>query len=137
MKALIAGTALCISLLATNVLPAAAGYEAGVNYYRQGKYTEAIDEFRADGSAQSIFYLSLMYEMGDGTPQNREHSLAMLQLAAEKGLDVAQASLGMMYLEGRGVEADEQKGFMWLSKAARQGLEEAEQALRLPASAQP
>ena len=131
MKTVIAAMILCISVLIVGRQPAAADYEAGVKYYQQGNYVAALEEFRADGSAQSKFYLSLMYEKGDGIPQNRKMSLAMLRMAAEEGLDVAQASLGMIYFEGLGVPADEREGIMWLRKAAAQGLAEAEQMMRV------
>lgn len=131
MKKIIAGVLFSISILMVNTPPAEADYESGLNYYRHGEYAAAFKEFKSDATAQADFYLSMMYETGDGIPQNRQKSLAMLRSAAEKGLDVAQANLGMLYLTGMGVEADEREGIMWLTRAAEQGLPEALQAMNL------
>jgi len=52
-------------------------------------------------------------------------------MAAEQGLDVAQANLGIMYCEGMGVKQDMEEGIKWLRKAAEQGLPEAQMAVRI------
>ncbi len=41
-----------------------------------------------------------------------------LQLAARKGLPVAQANLGLLYFRGLGVPQDYVSGYMWLTRAA-------------------
>ncbi|GFO70452.1 hypothetical protein GMLC_40310 [Geomonas limicola] len=131
MKKYLIGSCLCVALLAAGSRPVLADYEAGLRAYKQGDYTRAFQEFSSDGSASSQFILSLMYQKGDGTRQDRKASLALLRSAAEKGLDVAQASLGLIYLEGAGVKADEKTGLEWLAKAAAQGLAEAQSALEM------
>jgi TPR repeat protein len=131
MKKRIIGTFLCISLVTVMATSAWAGYDAGVKAYRQGNYATALHEFMADGSAPAHFYLSLMYEKGDGVPQSREEAVAFLRLAAEQGLDVAQANLGILYFQGMVVNKDMTEGAKWLRKAAEQGLPEAQAALGL------
>lgn len=130
MKSYVTRTFLCISLCAVMSMPAWADFEAGFRAHRQGDFVTALREFKADESAQAKFYLSLMYERGDGVPQNREESLKWLRMAAERGLDVAQANLGIMYCEGMGVRRDMAEGMKWLRRAAEQGLPEAQSVLR-------
>lgn len=131
MKWFLIISCMLIADLAATSLPAHADYTVGLQSYRQGNYFRAFREFEADNSASAHFYLSLMYEKGDGTPQDRAAALAHLRKAAEQGLDVAQASLGFLYLDGLGVKEDRQEGLKWLSKAAAQGLPEATAALKV------
>jgi TPR repeat protein len=130
MKRHLIGTCLSMAVLFTSSLPALADWEVGLSSYRHGDFATALKEFQNDGSAESNFYLSIMYEMGQGTAQDREKALELLQTAAEKGLDVAQADLGLIYLEGKGVPKDEERAFKWLRKAADQGLPEARMAMQ-------
>ena len=125
---------LCLSFCTGMAMPAAADYNAGIKAYRQGNYTAALREFSSDNSAQAKFYLSLMYDKGDGVIQNREKSVEWLRQAAEQGLDVAQANLGIMYCAGYIVRKDMAEGLKWLRKAAEQGLEEAQTVIMLAAA---
>ena len=45
----------------------------------------------------------------------------MYRKAAEQGLALAQASLGVMYAIGRGVPQDDVQAYAWLNVAAAQG----------------
>lgn len=130
MKAHLLGTCLSIAVFMASSLPALADWELGLSSYRQGDFATALKEFKDDGSAESNFYLSIMYEKGEGTAQDREKALVSLQTAAEKGLDVAQADLGLIYLEGKGVPKNEERALKWLRKAADQGLPEAQMAMQ-------
>ncbi len=131
MKRYANGMIIGLALCAVTSLPAFAGYDAGVRAYRQGDYATAMREFKADDGASAKFYLSLMYDKGDGVPQDREKSVALLRAAAEQGLDVAQANLGLMYCTGYIVKQDMAEGLKWLRKAAEQGVEEAQTVLML------
>jgi TPR repeat protein len=125
---------LWISFAAAFSTPAMAGFDAGLAAYNRGDYSKAFIEFRADNSAQAKYYLSLMYERGDGIAKDPAKSLEWLRRAAKQGLDVAQANLGIMYCEGYHVDKDPAEGLKWLRLAAAQGLEEAQSVL-LTASA--
>ncbi|HTP65402.1 MAG TPA: tetratricopeptide repeat protein [Geobacteraceae bacterium] len=127
----IAVTFIMLSFLAAMTGPAAADFNSGLAAYRQGDYAAALREFRVDDSAQAKYYLSMMYEKGDGVPQDREQSVQWLTRAAEQGLDVAQANLGLMYCAGYIVRQDKAEGLKWLRKAAEQGLAEAQTVLFL------
>ncbi len=131
MKRSLTVISLCLSLCAGMALPAMADFTAGLSAYRQGDYAAALREFRADDSAQSKYYLSLMYDKGDGVAQDRVKSVEWLTKAAEQGLDVAQANLGLLYCTGYIVKLDTAEGMKWLTRAAAQGLEEAQTVLLL------
>jgi TPR repeat protein len=123
-----------ITLFAILASPAAAGFGAGIKAYNSGDYGTALMEFRADNSAQAKYYLSLMYDRGDGVTQDRARSFEWMRRAAEQGLDVAQANLGIMYCEGYQVRKDMAEGLKWLRMAAEQGLEEAQSVVMTAAA---
>ena len=131
MKRCLIAMSICFSLCTGVVMPASADYNAGIKAYRHGDYGAALREFNTDNSAQAKFYLSLMYDKGDGVVQDREKSVEWLTKAAEQGLDVAQANLGIMYCAGYLVRQDMAEGLKWLRKAAEQGLEEAQTVIML------
>lgn len=130
MKRHIINTLLFFCLGAIMAMPAYPDCDEGVTSYRRGDYATALQRFAEDGSAQAKFYLSLMYEKGDGVPQDSEKAVSFLRMAAEQGLDVAQANLGILYYEGIVLKQDTAEGLRWLRKAAEQGLPEAQFVLR-------
>ena len=75
------------------------------------------------GRAQ--FRLGLMYDDGDGVPQDHREAVKWYSLAAERGLGRAQFRLGVMYANGRGVPEDKAEAVKWYSLAAEQGWGEA------------
>lgn len=131
MKKCLFAIFLCLTLCAGMAMPAAADYNAGVKAYRNGDFVTALREFNADDSALAKFYLSVMYDKGDGVIQDRGKSVEWLSKAAEQGLDVAQANLGIMYCTGYLVRQDMAEGLKWLHKAADQGLAEAQTVIML------
>ncbi len=131
MKRSLIVLSLCLSLCAAMAAPAMADFNAGLSAYRQGDFAAALREFKVDGNAQANFYLSVMYEKGEGVTQDRAESVQWLTRAAEQGLDVAQANLGLMYCAGYIVKKDTAEGLKWLARAAAQGLEEARTVLLL------
>ena len=46
----------------------------------------------------------------------------LMQMAADTGLSVAQANLGLLYLQGRGAPQDYAFGYLWLNKSVSSGL---------------
>ena len=55
------------------------------------------------GDAKSQYNLALIYDWGDGTPENNQEAIRWYTLAAEQGHSAAQYNLGLMYDEGDGV----------------------------------
>ena len=73
------------------------------------------------GSASAQFNLGLMYDNGEGVPQDYKAAVKWYSLAAEQGDTSAQFQLGYMYHFGEGVIQDVVYAHMWLNIAASAG----------------
>ena len=73
------------------------------------------------GDARAQFNLAIMYENGDGVPQDNQKAVEWYRKAAEQGHANAQLNLGFMYEKSYGVPQDKQKAVEWYRKAAEQG----------------
>ena len=99
----------------------------GEDAYNLGDYVKALRQFRiaaekgkmSSGSAQ--FYLGVMYDNGQGVPQNYARAVKWYRKAAKKEYAKAQNNLGVMYDNGQGVPQDYAKAVQWYRKAAKQG----------------
>jgi hypothetical protein len=92
--------------------------------YKRGDYTTALRLFRplADqGVAAAQSNLGLMYDKGQGVPQDYAEAMKWYRKAAEQGFAVAQSNLGLMYYKGQGVPQDYAEAMKWYRKAADQG----------------
>jgi hypothetical protein len=99
-------------------------YKTAYADYERGDFTAAFKTWRTlalKGDVDSQFNLGVMYEAGQGVPQDYARAFAWYRLAANRGQAEAQDSLGSMYAEGLGVPRDEGKALMWYRKAAKQG----------------
>lgn len=74
-----------------------------------------------NGDAVAQHILSMMYEQGNGAPQNDVEALRWSLRAAEGGLANAQFSTATMFFEGTGTERNLTLAAYWYEKAARQG----------------
>ena len=70
---------------------------------------------------QAQYNLGLMYDNGQGVPQDYKQAVKWYTKAAEQGDANAQYSLGYMYANGQGVPQDYKQAVMWFTKAAEQG----------------
>jgi TPR repeat protein len=70
------------------------------------------------GDAVAQNYLGLMYERGQGVPQNYVQAVSWYRKAAEQGDALAQFDLGFMYSNGQGVPPDYVQAHMWFNLAA-------------------
>src|SRR5665213_1594690 len=70
------------------------------------------------GIAQAQGYLGLMYQLGQGVPQDFAESVKWYRKAAEQGDIDAQWRFGVMYNTGRGVPQDFVQAYMWVNIAA-------------------
>ena len=131
MKKIIHRIILAVALLtATSAL--AADFEKGVKAYERGKYKAALRQFRAlaeEGHAGAQFYLGLMYDNGEGLPENAHQAVLWYHKAAEQGYADAQNNLGVMYEKGEGVPKDAIQAVFWYRKAAEQGFAIAQYSL--------
>ena len=89
-----------------------------------GQYARAAHHFQNaanQGDERAWNSLGLMYEDGQGVPQNNVKAAECYRKAAEKGHDKAQANLGRMYREGLGVPQDDREAAKWYRQSADQG----------------
>ena len=73
------------------------------------------------GNAEAQFNLGVMYNQGDGVPEDHAEAVRWYQMAAEQGYAVAQCILGFMYDQGDGVPEDDAEAVRWYQMAAEQG----------------
>ncbi len=96
----------------------------GVKAHGRKDYSTAMRILRplADqGSPIAQFYVGVMYEWGQGVPQNGDEAAKWFRKAAEQGHAVSQASLGLMYFAGNGVARSYAEAARWWLRAAKQG----------------
>ena len=101
-----------------------ADFAAGLEAYLRGDYATALREFRPlaeQGVAAAQFNLGLMYDNGDGVPEDARQAVFWYRKAAEQGIAAAQFNLGLMYANGEGVPEDARQAVFWYRKTAEQG----------------
>jgi TPR repeat protein len=69
--------------------------------------------------------LGIMYDSGQGVPQDYTQAAKWYRLAADQGNAIAESKLGVMYYFGQGVPQDYTQAHKWLNLAASQGNTEA------------
>ena len=73
------------------------------------------------GGVSAQYNLGVMYDNGDGVPQDYKEAVKWYRLAAEQGDAKAQNNLGFMYQIGQGVLQDNAIAHMWYNIAAANG----------------
>ena len=73
------------------------------------------------GDASAQYNLGIMYDHGQGVPQDYAQAALCYRKAAEQGYAPAQSNLGAAYYEGQGVPRDYAQAAAWFHKAAVQG----------------
>lgn len=86
-----------------------------------GSSTPWHGERARNGDLVAQHILGMMYEQGNGAPQDSAQALHWTLESAEGGLYNAQFSAGTMFFEGMGTPIDEARAFYWYEKAAAQG----------------
>ncbi|KAF9091310.1 hypothetical protein BGX23_005278 [Mortierella sp. AD031] len=79
---------------------------------------------QGDPSAQ--VNVGLMYEYGQGVPQDYPQAMSWYLKAADQGYAEAQFNIGLMYYNGRGVSRDYSRVMEWYLQAADQGFADAQ-----------
>jgi len=111
-----------------------ADFDAGWRAYERGDYATALREWlplAQQGDADAQRNLGLMYEKGEGVPQDYAQAVQWYRWAAEQGHANAQFFLGRMYNKGEGVPQDYAQGVQWYRRAAEQGNADAQNNLGL------
>ena len=105
--------------------PVVAGTLADANAaYKAKDYEKAFQlygAFAEQGLARAQTNLGLMYDNGEGVPENDAKALQWYRKAAEQGHAKAQYNIAIMYDNGSGIPEDNAKAAHWYRKAAEQG----------------
>ena len=112
-----------VLVLATS-MAAAQDFDAGFAAAQSGDYATALREWTPlakQGDADSQYNLGVMYDTGQGVPQDDAEAVKWYRLAAAQGLAEAQYNLGLMYANGEGVPQDDAEALKWFRLAAAQG----------------
>ena len=106
------------------VPPAWADFQAGMDAKNRGDFAKALREWRPladEGDARAQFYLGMLYENGDGVPEDYGKAREWYEKSAAQGDANAQFYLGLMCAFGRGTSLDLVQAHMWYSLAAENG----------------
>ncbi len=109
-----------------------AGLAEGLAASRAGDYESAFQQLEPEakrGNAEAQYHLGVMYDAGQGVPQNAGKALRWYLNAAELGHKQAQYNAAVMYNEGRGTAPNPTLALQWFSKAAQQGFADAQFSL--------
>ena len=93
-------------------------FEDATKAYYRGDYETAyrlIKPLAEQGLPEAQFNLGLMFDKGQGVPQNYAEAVKWYRKAAEQGSAEAQYNLGKMYYTGQGVPKDYVMAHMWFN----------------------
>ena len=103
----LAASAALLPMTAKGAAPVAAqGFEEAVVAYERGDYALAFRLYTTladQGNAVAQFNLGLMYDYGNGVPEDNTKAAKWYRRAAEQGHAGAQNNLGVMHEDGHGV----------------------------------
>jgi uncharacterized protein len=111
---------------------AARPFDDGDAAFERGDYVTAMRLWRplADqGRVVAQTNLGVMYEKGQGVPQDYAAAVSWYRKAADQGFVASQHFLGNRYLNGQGVPQDYAAAMSWFRKAADQGYAAAQASL--------
>ena len=110
-------------------LAAANNFEDALKAHDSGDFKKAHKLWLIEakkGDAVSQVNLGIMYNLGNGVPQDYKEAAKWYRLAAEQGNAQAQSNLGIMYNLGKGVPQDYKEAIKWFRLAAKQGVAHAQ-----------
>jgi uncharacterized protein len=84
----------------------------------QAASVDSLKERAAQGDAGAQYNLGVMYDKGQGVPQDYAEALMWYRLAAAQGDAEAQYRLGLVYSLGNGVPQDYVQAHKWFTLAA-------------------
>ena len=97
-------------------------YNAGMNFYEAGKYTEAYEHLIQDETnPKCSFALAVMHYNAQGCEKSFKKSTLYYAHAAEAGIVPAQVSAGFAYANAMGVPQDFIKAAYYLKPACEAG----------------
>ena len=86
---------------------------------------ETVRKSAEQGHAWAQNNLGVMYDKGEGVPEDDAEAVRWYRRAAEQGDAYAQSNLGAKYGKGEGIPEDRVQAYAWFSIAAAQGSESA------------
>ena len=92
--------------------------------YLRGDYNKTVKELKylaEQGELRAQFDLGVLYDKGEGVPQNNHEAMLWYRRAAEQGEARAQYNLGLMYANGQRIPQDVVEAYYWISLAAARG----------------
>ncbi len=100
-----------------------------VKAINKGDFETALKELRPliekyDPNAQ--FLMGMLYDAGNGVPQDQAIAASWYRRAAEQNHLIAQLFLGIFYYSGTGVKRDYKEAARWLQSPADQGNDQAQ-----------
>lgn len=101
----------------------------GMQLFREGRYTEAVAEWRRTGDADSQLGIVTAQFLGRGVPKDEQAAVRAATPLAEAGHAGAQNFVGAAFESGVGVAQNYVQAAAWYEKAAAQGNPVAEQSL--------
>lgn len=93
-------------------------FTPGWKAYLLKDYASALKEYQASSDPRAQYKLGIMYERGEGGPEDKVEAFKCYKNAAEKGVLLAQYRVGILYSNGDGVDQDLKEAENWLKKAA-------------------
>ncbi len=134
---LLAALSLCIGGVCGFEPPARAddaGDEQGIALFQNGRFAEAYrdwTEAAEAGDGRAARLLGVMYDSGEGVPQDRGQALRWYERAAELGDAGGMFNVAVSYDSGTGVVRDSAKAAHWYARAAARHFGRAEYNLAL------
>jgi TPR repeat protein len=131
ITALVAGGVVALALFGVAM---AGSFEDGVAAYQIGEYAAAMQSWRPlaeQGNTHAQTGLGVMYERGQGVPQNFAQAWVWYSKAADQGDPDAQSNLGTMYANGWGVPQDFAQAVVLYRQAGERGNASAQSNLGL------
>jgi len=92
--------------------------------YQRGEYSKTVKELRylaEHGDVRAQYDLGVLYDTGQGVPQDNQEAMNWYHRAAEQGEARAQYNLGLLYANGQGIPQDYAEAYYWITLAAAQG----------------
>ena len=122
MKNIFNGIVFLVSLSPVAVM---ADYQGGRDAFDRGDYPTAVKEFKTlakQNDPRGQYALAVMYDLGEGVPQNDTAAVKWYTLAADQNYALAQYALGVMYSKGNAALRDYKRAYMWYDIASSNGV---------------
>ena len=87
-------------------------FDKGLTAYNNGDYATALKEWKPlaeEGDVDAQYYLGVLYDNGDGVPQDYKEAVRWYTLAAKQGDVNAQYNLDLIHREAFGVPQDDKE----------------------------